>query len=110
MAEAQDYVLIYTTWPDAASAEGAGRSLVAGKLAACVNILGNATAIYEWQGEIEQETERPMLIKTQKARVEAVISNVKQMHPYDVPAIAVLPIDGGEPEYLAWIGTQTAGD
>jgi periplasmic divalent cation tolerance protein len=108
MVNAETCVLIYTTWPDAARAEAAGRIFVAEKLVACVNILGEATAIYEWQGEVQQETECPMLMKTRKTHVGAVIAAVKRLHPYDVPAIAVLPIEGGDPEFLAWIVNQTA--
>ena len=110
MADAEKIVLIYTTWPDTARAEAAGRSLVAEKLVACVNILGAATAIYAWQGEVQQETECPMLMKTRRARVDDVITAVKRLHPYDVPAIAVLPIESGDPEFQAWIGAQTMTD
>lgn len=107
MDDSDSRVLIYTTWPDAASAEAAARVLVAEKLVACANILGEATAIYAWQDKIEQETECPMLLKTRRARVDAVKETVKRLHAYDVPAIAVLPIEDGEPEFLAWIGAQT---
>ncbi len=100
-------VLIYTTWPDSASAEAAGRALVQEKLAACVNILGAATAIYAWQGTLERDTEHPMLIKTRRALVPGVLAAVRRLHPYDVPAAAVLPISDGDPEFLAWISTQT---
>lgn len=108
MGDDDQCVLIYTTWPDAALAEAAARALVADKLVACANILGSATSIYAWQGEIEQGTERPMLLKTCRGRVDAVKDSVKRLHPYDVPAIAVLPITDGEPEFLAWICEQTA--
>lgn len=102
-------VLIYTTWPDAGSAEAAGRVLVDEKLAACVNILGPATAIYAWQGVVEQATEHPMLIKTVTAQVPGVLDAVQRLHPYDVPAAAVVPIVDGNPEFLAWIEAQTIG-
>ena len=110
MEDGKGYVLIYTTWPSAARAEAAGRSLVSEKLVACVNILGEAMAIYKWQGELQQEIECPMVMKTRKARVDDVVAVVKKQHPYDVPAIAVLPIEGGDPEFLAWIGAQTIMD
>ncbi|MGI9477986.1 MAG: divalent-cation tolerance protein CutA [Hyphomicrobiaceae bacterium] len=101
-------VLIYTTWPDPDSAAAAGAALVAEKRAACVNILGPATAIYTWQGAVEQDTEHPMLIKTVRARVAGVIETVRRLHPYDVPAVAVVPIVDGDAEFLAWIAAQTA--
>ncbi|MFY0613124.1 MAG: divalent-cation tolerance protein CutA [Hyphomicrobiaceae bacterium] len=102
-----EQVLIYTTWPDTDSAEAAGRALVGGRQAACVNVLGVATAIYAWQGAIERDSEYPMLIKTVGAQVAGVIETVRRLHPYDVPAVAVVPIAGGDPEFLAWIEAQT---
>lgn len=101
-------VLVYTTWPNSDSAEAAGRALVAERLAACVNILGAATAIYAWQGEIERDTEHPMVIKTRAGNVDGVVATVRRLHPYDVPAVAVLPVTGGDGDFLAWIDAQTA--
>ena len=101
-------VLFYTTWTDTDSAEAAGRALVADRLAACVNILGAATAIYSWQGAVERDAEHPMLVKTVAARVPGVLETVRRLHPCDVPACAVVPIVDGDPEFLAWIEAQTA--
>jgi periplasmic divalent cation tolerance protein len=102
-------VLIYTTWPDAEAAGAAGGELVAKKLAACVNILAPATSIYVWDGATECDTEHPMLIKTVAGRTQAVMKMVKQLHPYDVPAFAVLDIADGDPAFLSWIAAQTRG-
>ena len=101
-------MLIYTTWPDAAQAEAAARRLVTNREAACVNVLGAATAIYSWQGEAQRDVEYPMLIKTRRDQVSAVVERVRRVHPYDVPAIAAWPLDDGAPEFLAWITLQTA--
>ena len=104
----QQPVLIYTTWPDAAQAEAAGRQLVTDRAAACVNVLGPATAIYTWQGEAQRDVEYPMLIKTRRGRVGAVVEQVRGVHPYEVAAITVWPISDGAPDFLAWITSQTS--
>lgn len=101
-------VLIYTTWPDAKQAEAAGRQLVVDRQAACVNVLGGATAIYSWQGEAQRDTEYPMLIKTRHGQAGAVVERVRRLHPYDVPAVTVWPISDGAPDFLAWITSQTS--
>ena len=38
---------------------------------------------------------------------EAVRAAVKELHPYDTPAILVLPIEGGEAGYLDWMMKET---
>ncbi|MBU2533947.1 MAG: divalent-cation tolerance protein CutA [Alphaproteobacteria bacterium] len=107
MTAQSQHVLIYTTWPDAESAAAAGEELVSRRLAACVNILAPATSIYQWQGSIERAQETPMLVKTVRRRIDSVIARIRTLHPYDVPAVVVLSIEGGNSDFLAWLSTET---
>lgn len=100
--------LVYTTWPSVVEAEAAGAALVEAGLAACVNILPGVRSVYRWQGAVERATETVMIVKTRADRAEAVATAIKARHPYDTPAIMVVPVAGGEPGYLAWIAAETA--
>ena len=104
-----DPVLVYTTWPDAAAAEAAGRALVAAKLAACVNILPGMVSVYAWQGEVERASEAVMIVKTTAGHAGAVTAAVRTAHPYETPAILTLPVSGGDAAYLAWIAAESRG-
>jgi len=103
----QEAVLIYTTWPNADLAVAAGEQLLARRTVACVNILAPATAIYMWQGKTEHGQEVPMLIKTVRRHVDNVVAEINHLHPYDVPAVAAVPIVDGNAAFLEWIGCQT---
>ncbi len=103
-------VLVYGTFASAEEAHRIGSALVEARLAACVNILAPIRSIYVWQGNREEASETPMLIKTTTARSEAVVARVKALHSYDNPAIVLIPIEGGSPEFLAWIAAQTQPD
>jgi periplasmic divalent cation tolerance protein len=107
MAELDKPILIYTTCPSAELAHGIGASLVAARLAACVNIIPGMQSIYAWQGQIETATEFVVLIKTRTCLTDQVMAHVKTMHPYDTPAILTLPITGGSAPFLAWIMAET---
>jgi len=63
---------------------------------------------YWWEGAIERGEEVVMIIKTRASLAEQVRAAVKEMHSYTVPAILVLPIEGGEPAYLDWLMRETA--
>ncbi|MFO1184059.1 MAG: divalent-cation tolerance protein CutA [Bauldia sp.] len=102
-------VLVYTTWPDTASAASAGRALVEAGLAACVNILPGMASIYRWKGAVETANETVMIVKTLATRADAVTVAVARHHPYETPAIVVIPISGGSQPYLDWIGAESAG-
>ena len=67
-----EIVLVYTTWPDAESAENAGAEAVAERLAACANVLSPMRSIYRWKGAVEQAQETPMLLKTTRAHAAAL--------------------------------------
>lgn len=100
-------VVIYTSWPSAVEAEAAGRAIVADGLAASVNIVPGIVSIYRWQGEIERAEEVVMIFKTREELAEPVTQAVRARHPYETPAILVLPVIGGDPDYLDWIDAET---
>ena len=49
-----------------------------------------------------------MLIKTRAELADSVVAETRKLHPYTNPALVVLPIDGGSPDFLRWIAEQTA--
>ncbi|MFO7264754.1 MAG: divalent-cation tolerance protein CutA [Limnochordales bacterium] len=96
-------MLVYITTPTAEEAQRLGRILVEQKLAACANIVPAIRSIYRWQGEIVEDGEALLLIKTTREAVEALIDCVKQNHSYTVPCITAFPIAQGNPDYLRWL-------
>lgn len=101
-------LLVLTNVPQQALADSLARSLVEQGLAACVNILGPVASVYRWQGQIEQASEIPLLIKTTQARYRELEQAILQAHPYEVPEIVALPLAAGLPAYLAWMQQETA--
>ncbi|EZP69993.1 putative divalent ion tolerance protein [Sphingomonas paucimobilis] len=95
--------LVYTLFGSAERAEQVGRQMVQERLAACANILGAATSIYEWNGVMETAAEVPVLFKTAPSRRDALMQRIRELHDYDVPAILALPVDAAEPAYAKWI-------
>ena len=103
-----DYVIVLTTLPADADGTAFGRGLVEEKLAACVNVLPAMESVYRWEGRIERETERQVIIKTSRDRVAALWDRVRELHPYEVPEFLVIPIADGNEAYLRWVGDSTA--
>jgi periplasmic divalent cation tolerance protein len=102
-----EYVLVLTTLPADADGAAFGRSLVDERLAACVNLLPLMDSVYRWEGNIEYETERQIVIKTSRQRVAALWDRVRELHPFEVPEFIVLQIADGNEAYLRWIGEST---
>jgi periplasmic divalent cation tolerance protein len=99
-----ELVILYTTWPDAETAEACGRAAVVEKLAACANVLAPMRSIYRWQGEIQVETETPMLLKTTAAVAGKLGEFILRYSPYDVPCILALRTDlpNCNSKYVGW--------
>jgi periplasmic divalent cation tolerance protein len=100
-------VMLYTTFPSVVEAEKTGKALVEDRLAACVNVLPGMVSHYRWQGVVERGEEAVMLIKTRASLAEPARAAVKASHPYDTPAIMVLPIESVDETYFAWIMAST---
>ena len=85
------------------------RALVDERLAACVNLLPPMVSIYRWRGQVQRDVEQQLVIKTTRARLADAQARLVALHPYDLPECLVLPVDGGDPTYMAWVATETEG-
>ena len=106
-----DQVLsVYVTAADADEARRIGRALVEENLAACVNILAPHTAIYRWEGKLEEGAECAFFAKTTAARFEALRARIRALHSYALPCIVAFPAHAGDAEFLDWVrGSVRAG-
>jgi periplasmic divalent cation tolerance protein len=104
--EASDVVVVFVTAPSEDVASALAKSVVGAGLAACVNIVPGLRSVYRWQGEVHDEPELLLIMKTRRDREEALKQHVLVAHPYDVPEFLVVPSIGGSAEYLDWVRTS----
>jgi periplasmic divalent cation tolerance protein len=105
-----EFVFLYSTLPDAESAERIARALIEAKLAACVNVFPPMNSFYSWEGKLESVRETAMLVKTRRALAERAQEAARPLHPYSLPCFLLLPIEGGNEDYLAWARAQILAD
>lgn len=101
-------LVVLTNLPDADAARTLAATLVAQRLAACVNVLAPCRSVYRWQGAVEEADEVPLLIKTTEAGYPALEAAIRAAHPYELPEIVAVPVVRGLPGYLAWVAAETA--
>ena len=99
---------VYMTAGSIEEAKNIGGELIEQNLAACVNLLENMISIYKWEEKLEESKEVIMIAKTRKTLMPKLIEKVNSLHSYDCPCILELPIQGGNPDFLSWIKSQTA--
>ncbi|RMG72034.1 MAG: divalent-cation tolerance protein CutA [Bacteroidetes bacterium] len=102
-----EYCTVYVTCRDRAEAFRIGRAVVETRLAACANILDGMHSLYWWEGQVTEDQETVLLLKTRAEQFEAVRAEVCALHSYEVPCVVAWPIAAGHPPYLDWITQET---
>jgi periplasmic divalent cation tolerance protein len=105
-----ELLLVVGTAPDEATARRIAHELVAERLVACVNLVPGLRSIYWWDGEIRDDGEVLMLMKTPRARLALLMERLPTVHPYDVPELLALPIVAGLPQYCDWVARETLAE
>jgi periplasmic divalent cation tolerance protein len=101
-----EYIQVFTTVGNKVDAEKIARSLVAEKLAACVQIVGPLTSYFQWQGKLDTAGEYLCLIKSRNDLFAELETVIKDLHPYEVPEILAIPVVKGGKEYLDWVAAE----
>jgi periplasmic divalent cation tolerance protein len=97
-----EHVLVLITCGDRDEAVGIARRLVAERYAAGAQVIPIAS-VYRWQGDVIEDDEQLVLVKTRRERFDQIESLVAEMHSYEVPPVLMLAIDDASAPYLAWI-------
>ena len=103
----QDNVVVFVTASNLDEANKITKTLVEEKLVACGNVVPSIYSHYYWNGKLCEDEEALILLKTQKAHVEALTERVTELHSYELPEIIALPIVDGSEKYLQWLGNET---
>lgn len=103
-----EFRFCYVTASSREEARSIAEAVVGERLAACANILDGMESVYWWQGKLTHDREVVLILKTRADLVEAVIAKVKSLHGYTCPCVVALPVVGGNPAYLEWLGAETA--
>ena len=102
-----DAVVVLTTLASEDEAVPFVRALLDEHLIACGTILPRARSLYRWEGQVADESEVVVLLKTARERLAALEAAFGQLHPYRVPELLALPVQHGLARYLDWIATET---
>ena len=100
----EQFVIAFSTFPDAETARKISRELVESALVACANIVPAIESIYYWKEKVETGAESLGIFKLTAARYSEFEARLRELHPYDVAEILRLNIAGGSDDYLRWVG------
>ncbi len=97
------HIVIIVTCPSREEAENIAKELLNKKLAACINIVHPVKSMFWWKGKIDVCDETLLIIKSRIDLSRDIVEVVRKLHSYSVPEVIMLPIIGGNKDYLDWI-------
>ena len=103
-----DAVFVYITAANREEALRIGRIAVAERLAACANLIDGMRTIYRWRGELREEEEVVLILKTLAERLPELTRRVRALHSYECPCIAALPASPANEAYFDWIAAEVS--
>jgi periplasmic divalent cation tolerance protein len=99
--------IIYLTCSDQNEAKELVTILLNKKLIACANIMQPHSSLYSWEGEIKENEETAVILKTKTSLFKEIEEKILELHSYDTPCIISLPIEKGHQPFLNWIDKST---
>lgn len=98
----KEFCLMTTSVDDRDLADNLASRLVESHMAACVQVIP-IHSTYRWNGKVQTAMEYLLIIKTLSKMYIPLEKAIREGHPYELPEILRLPVDGGFPPYLEWI-------
>ena len=96
------YIAVFTTVGNLAEAQSIAQALVERKLGACAQI-SEIESYYVWNGAVQNEKEFRILLKTTRERYSDVEAAIRQLHPYELPAIFSVALDQVFVPFAEWV-------
>jgi periplasmic divalent cation tolerance protein len=101
--------VVLATVPDAGMGRRLARTLLEERLIACATLVPGVTSLYRWEGEVQEEEEGLLVMKTRSELVPRLVARIPELHPYELPEVLALRVDDGLPAYCRWVLGETGG-
>jgi periplasmic divalent cation tolerance protein len=105
-----DVLIVFVTVGHMDEALKIGRTLVEERQVACANIVPQIHSVYRWKGEVCNNQECLVIMKTESSLFPSLQGRIRQLHSYEVPEIIAFPVTRGLPEYLEWVVQNTGAE
>lgn len=109
MAELEPISVVVTSVGTEQQAVEISEELVLRRLATCVNVIPCLRSIYRWKGNVCNDSEFLLLIKTRRSLFEEVAETIRALHSYELPEVLEFAVSGSEPNFHRWVVDMATG-
>ncbi|MFM7313612.1 MAG: divalent-cation tolerance protein CutA [Cyanobium sp.] len=100
-------IAVITTLPERQQAVDLSRHLVERRLVACAQMEA-IESLYLWEGQLQQDLEIRLTLKTEERHFEAIQAAILSLHPYAIPALHAVRLDRVHGGFADWIRATTS--
>ena len=104
-----ELIIIKTTVKNKVTKENIINELIKNDYVSCINVIENVSSYYKWQGNVENEKEDILFIKTMKRNEKLVYEVIRVIHDYETPEIMTIAINNIDSSYLNWANESVIG-
>lgn len=97
---------VYVPCPSADVARSLAKSSLHARLAACANLFSAIHSLYWWEGELQEDAEAVLILKTDASHLAALREHLLEVHPYEVPCVAVMSPESVNETYAGWLMSE----
>jgi len=101
--------VVLVSVPDLEVGRRLARALLDERLVACANLVPGVTSLYHWEGEVQEDDEVLLVMKTRSGLVPRLSERIPELHPYELPEVLALRVTDGLPAYCRWVLDETGG-
>ena len=105
-----DKIVVLSACASPEEAERIARGLVEKRLASCVNLVSGTRSIYRWKGEVVNETEILLVIKSSRGLFDQLRMELERMHSYEIPEAIAMQVVAGSERYLEWMDRELVNE
>jgi len=102
-----DILTVTTTVGSVPAAQALAREILAARLAACVQLEPGLASLYRWNGELCDEPEVRLVIKTMPSCQPALQALFSRHHPYELPQFTAVKMKASQ-AYFDWVRSEVA--
>jgi periplasmic divalent cation tolerance protein len=103
----EDLLVVVTSAGTEQQALDIAHGLVRNRAAACVNLLPNTHSVYRWKGQVFDDDEYLLIIKTRAGNFELVRDTIHKLNTYELPEVLAYRVDGSSAGFADWIRKMT---
>jgi periplasmic divalent cation tolerance protein len=107
MNNSNPLAIVTTTVESLQDADILSKAIIESSLGACVQIDGPIVSYYRWSGQVQQNEEYRLTIKTTQAAWPSLKTKLGTLHPYDEPQIVMVRVEDTTDGYRDWVVDQT---